>query len=264
MTSPADFHRLEKRVRLTGRLVARTAVRVGSGGGSVTDAVDLPVLKDADGYPFIPGSSLKGVLRSSLEALVHGLGENAPMWACDPLSRDEACGVHEEGERDAHPVEEHCTLCRVFGSHLLASHVRISDALVPQDERTGFLPVEHRDGVAIDRDLRIAADKKKYDFEVVAPGTGFELEVFVENPSDWMLGLLMVGFDQIADGFTAVGGFTSRGLGRMEIAWTEATTVTPQQLLAGEPPESWFGSFDEHRERWRTALAEAAGLKGAA
>ena len=133
-------------------------------------------------------------------------------------------------------VDEHCTACRLFGSRILASHVRISDAHVrttPEERAAGRAPVEVRDGVAIDRDLRHVRGGLKYDFEVVSPGTAFDLEIFVENPEDWLLGLLAIGLDQITDGFSAIGGFTSRGLGRVDIDWSEAKTVTAAELLKG-------------------------------
>jgi CRISPR-associated RAMP protein (TIGR02581 family) len=263
LPEPANFHRLERRVRFRGRLVAVTGLRVGAGGGDVTDAVDLPVLKDGEGYPFLPGASIKGVLRSTLEALVRAEARPPTFWACDPLDKDDACGQHERGERTEVDLDEHCSICRMFGSHVLASHVRITDAMVTKELRRGFVPVERRDGVAIDRDLKIVAGKQKYDFEVVAAGTAFDLEVFVENPDDWMLGLLTVGFDQLHEGFTAVGGFTSRGLGRVQVQWDEATEVTASALLHGEDPTRI--DLDAQRGAWREALAEKLGTaKGAA
>ena len=42
-----DFHSLESRLRLTGILRARTALRIGAGSGGL-DGVDLPVIKDAE------------------------------------------------------------------------------------------------------------------------------------------------------------------------------------------------------------------------
>src|SRR3954465_8561228 len=110
----ADFHRLEQRLPLSGALVTRPALRIGSGGGGELDAVDLPVLRDATGYPFIPGSSLKGPLRSTVEALLRGAdhGRAAGLWACDPLIEKEgperACGSHEQSQRADVKVDNHC------------------------------------------------------------------------------------------------------------------------------------------------------------
>lgn len=265
----ADFHRLESRIRLTGTLTTRTGLRIGSGGGSL-DAVDLPVLRDARGYPFIPGGSLKGSLRSTVESLVRGAGyaRSTDLWACDPLLEKDgpegACGYHAPGQRAKVEVAQHCAVCRLFGSRIVASHSRFTDAILSAEDRASTRPpVELRDGVAIGRDLRVAHDKGKYDFEVVSPGTRFELEVFVENPRPWLMGLLVIGFDQIADGFTALGGFTSRGLGRVALEWSSLTEITARALLDGKDPETLTGTdliarFGVSRQ----ALAERARKEG--
>jgi len=260
----ADFHRLESRLRLTGSLIAHTALRIGAGGG--LDGVDLPVIKDAAGRPFIPGASLKGALRSTIEALVRAIdGRAAGVWACDPLAdKDDAfasrsCGYHAHGQRLSVDPELHCAACRLFGSHVVASHVRFCDALLRlsnEDLKTGRIPVEVRDGVSIDRDLRRARSARKYDFEVVSPGAEFSVEVFIENPQPWLMGLLAMSFDQLSEGFTALGGFTSRGLGRVTFIWTSIASTTARALLRGEPGTIRTGpAVEAQLHEWRDALA---------
>jgi CRISPR-associated protein Csm3 len=261
----ADFHRLESRLRLTGSLITRTALRVGGSGGDL-DGADLPVIKDAAGRPFIPGASLKGVLRSTVEALLRGVDDqDAGLWACDPLAeKDEpfaarSCGHHEHGKRSAADPEKHCAACRLFGSHVVASHVRFCDALLQQsaqDRATIRIPIEVRDGVSIDRDLRRVYGSRKYDFEVVSPGTAFAVEIFVENPQPWLMGLLAMGFDQLAEGFTALGGFTSRGLGRVTFTWSSIAKTTARELLRGQPYTTVTSdAVAGELQAWRNALA---------
>jgi CRISPR/Cas system CSM-associated protein Csm3 (group 7 of RAMP superfamily) len=113
--------------------------------------------------------------------------------------------------------------------------------------------------VAIDRDLRTVYKSQKYDFEVVSPGARFRLEVFIENPQPWLMGLLVLGFDQIKDGFTAIGGFTSRGLGRVDVEWSGMTEVTALDLLDGKPAQAFEGAELERRfKSYREALAAQA------
>jgi CRISPR-associated protein Csm3 len=243
-----DFDVLRSRLRLKGTLVTQTALHVGASGGDV-GAADLPVQKTAQGYPFIPGSSLKGVVRSTIEGLLRP-SRSDQLWACDPLDRDKACGSSERSG----PLKDHCAACRLFGSYLVASHVRFSDARMVDEG--GSPPIETRDGVSIDRDLRVAAAARKYDLEVVAPGTAFGLEIFVLNPEPWLAGLLVIGLDQLAEGFTAVGGFTSRGLGRVSITWTSLTRVTAARTLAGKKPEDL--DPDAVLEGYRAALGAMA------
>jgi CRISPR-associated protein Csm3 len=270
----ADFHCLRERLRLAGTLTTRTALRVGSSAGGDFDSADLPVLKDAAGRPYLPGGSIKGALRSTIEALVRGAHTPeraaAHLWACDPLADEDAgeirkaCGHHAGGGRAKIDTREHCAVCRLFGSHVLASHARFCDALLDEPSTADAErrpPVEVRDGVAIDRDLGTVYGGQKYDFEVVSPGTRFAVEVFVDNPQDWLLGLLVMGFDQLSEGFTALGGFTSRGLGRVDLTWSTLTRASADALLAGEPATPRRGdALVAEMRAWRSALAARAGL----
>ncbi|MCA9655586.1 MAG: CRISPR-associated RAMP protein [Myxococcales bacterium] len=266
LDSPADFHRLDGRLRLQGKLRTRTALRVGAAQGGAEDVADLPMLRDGRGLPFIPGASLKGVLRSTIESLVRA-AENEPrgIWSCDPLDDDvahrhsrTACGAHERGKRAEADSDRVCAVCRLLGSRTIASHVRISDAMLRDHD--GPSPIEIRDGVAIDRDLVTVYGNRKYQFEVVAAGTSFDLEVFVENPKDWLMGLLTIGWDQIAEGFSVLGGFGSRGLGRVEIDWEDGEVFTAESLLLGQAPTRWTpAELQTQREQWRAALAHQHG-----
>lgn len=253
---PVDnFDVLSSRLRLQGELVTQTALHVGAGSASDIEVTDLPVLKTAQGYPFIPGSSLKGVVRSTVEGLLRA-AKNNRLRACDPLSFETSCGGTSVRSG---PLKEHCAVCRLFGSHLVASHVRFSDARMPRENEIGPPPIERRDGVSIDRDLRVAAAKRKYDLEVVSPGTVFSLEIFVVNPEPWLMGLLVTGLDQLREGFTAIGGFTSRGLGRVSITWTSLERVTAERLLLKGAKDPEKLDIEAEFETWRAALAEAAG-----
>ncbi len=259
----ANFDALKSRIRLRGKLTTMTGLRIG-GGSAEEGATDMPILRDGQGHPMIGGSSLKGVLRSTGEAMLRSIGKG-DWWACDPLGESTAtgpqtasgaCGYHGTGNRSDIKIENHCAACRLFGSHVLASHVRISDLLV--SDRTTDPAIEVRDGVAIDRDLGVVFGGQKYDFEVVSAGTSFDVEVFVDNPDDAHMGLLMACFEQLSEGFTALGGFTSRGLGRVQIDWTELQTYDADAFFLGTKPEPISKpELKKHFGTYRQALSGA-------
>lgn len=59
---------LRGKVIITGYLKAKTGLHIGGNQGRVDiGGVDHLVIKDPEGKPYIPGSSLKGKLRSLLE-----------------------------------------------------------------------------------------------------------------------------------------------------------------------------------------------------
>jgi CRISPR-associated RAMP protein (TIGR02581 family) len=242
------YQAFQTRVKLVGTLTLLSGLHIGQGRALEPAASELPVLKDWGGRPFIPGSSLKGVLRSNLEAWLRGLfPQNWRHIACDRVGGGEVCINNERKQqiiqqhRDNLPEadrllwKESCWICRFFGSPWLASKVQVLDLSV-KEWRPEQLMV--RDGVVIDRESETAASKLKYDFEVVPPGTTFRLQLLVENPDPWEMGLLMVGFDLLNEGYALLGGDTSRGLGRVRVDWEEIRTVTPQQLLEELPAET--------------------------
>lgn len=257
------------RLIVTAELVCDTALRVGAGTEALLPtATDLPVVA-ADGRPYIPGSSLRGVLRSHVERIVRTLeprpGEG--QGACDPLDEAAWCitretmwklrtNARQRGDGDdwlAKRVwEKSCRVCRVFGSPWLASRVRIADLFCSSDVRP-----EVRDGVAIDREKE--AVRNKFDFEVVPAGTRFRLEIVAENLDAEERGLLWLGIRELVAGHIAVGGFKGRGLGRVHLEELRVRCVDGtdrdalrRYLLRGEMREAtaeeqnvWLAEFLE-------------------
>jgi len=238
------------RLRLEGMLATRTALHIGAGGSGDALGTDSPVVRTAAGDPYIPGSSLKGVLRSAAEALFRGgpfQKDRKKLWSCDPIAgKDRVCVTHEKAEQiraaeeerakkakrepDSRKVaeeiwEESCTVCQLFGSLALASRVRFAD--LPLHSEASLL--ELRNGVGIDRDKELAASGVLYDFEAVPPGTQFELRVTVDNPTDGEVGLLLYLFQELDVGNLTLGGKTSRGLGRVHVRWEKIEEIKLQQ-----------------------------------
>lgn len=91
-----DFTQFHNRLQVTGTLRLRTALRIGAGRSTAADDVDLPVIKDAAGRPYIPGSSFKGALRAYTEAVLRALDggrkrdrEKEPALSCLSVSKPE-------------------------------------------------------------------------------------------------------------------------------------------------------------------------------
>jgi CRISPR-associated RAMP protein (TIGR02581 family) len=215
------FDQFTNRLSISGTLVARTALRVGTGRSSEPIGAELPVLRDARGRPVIPGASLKGVLRSYVESLVRAVtdergGACAPMGKSHCISDGEITELKQEFRDDGEGLagaiwERSCLVCRTFGSPWLASHVWVSD--LPVDEATWFSQFQVRDGVAVDRDTGTVGQGLLYNYEVVPAGTCFECEIVAEGLEDWQLGMLWLGLQPFLRSEMAVGGFRTRGLG---------------------------------------------------
>lgn len=257
----------EGRLRLEGALVTRTALHIGAGGSGDTLGTDSPVVRTAAGAPYIPGSSLKGVLRSAAEALLRGgpfQGAKQRFWACNVITgrKEDLCVSHERvealrkenaaGRALAEAVwAESCGVCRLFGSLALASRVRFADLPV-----RGEVPfAELRNGVGIDRNRELAATGVLYDFEAVPPETPFHLRVTVDNPTDEEVGLLLYLFQELDAGHLTLGGKTSRGLGRVGVTWEK---IEETRLETTNPFEDLLSSRDLLA---RTEAAPPAGIE---
>lgn len=173
--------------------------------------------------PFLPGSSVKGVLRSGLEAVLRGLDD--PRWsACDPFGRDdESCNTSrlvKNGDR------ARCPACLLFGSMHGAGVAVLGDALpwpagsTAEDRRRAVAALEARavvrSGVAIDRFTGTASQGRLYDFEALVDPV-FYGTVQLRNPEPWQVGLFAVAVRLLDDGLSRVGSATSRGLGRVRV-----------------------------------------------
>ena len=198
-----NFDKLENRYVLKARLRNEGGLHIGTGvAGTQTDAPFIRMGDDA----FIPGSSLRGVLRSQAERLMHLFLEEGTY--CQNFDEAKDCAsVKDKSKRG----KEFCPICQFFGSLQLASRFKVSDAV--QTVERPAQPVR-RDGVGIDRDTETARDQIKFDFEVLERGTGFEFTMQVENAGQTDFAILHLLVMELKNGVD-VGGKRSRGLGQV-------------------------------------------------
>lgn len=250
-TNTSSRYELRNRYVFKGKLTMQTGLHIG--GGKVTlSNNDNPVVLTPDQKPFIPGSSFKGALRSTVEKLVPGLPGFSTCALID-LDENELNAEYQQGkkrseicptirqweisrrrrnnQRDAEKIfsetlDELCDTCRLFGSPFAAAHVNINDLYMADRELTDI--IERRDGVAIDRDSERARDKLKYDFEVVPASATFVMEIVLENAHPKEVQLLCAGLSEYVYGFGVIGGKRSRGLG---VAKLEHLTVDALELV---------------------------------
>lgn len=225
-TQPRHFQ-LRNRYVFEGQLEMQTGLHIG-GGKATLSHTDSPVVLTPDDLPFIPGSSFKGTLRSTIEKLVASLPAELGLHTCGlPVGEqpEEPCPTARQEEirrlRREKPNEiEHtmqtarenlCDTCQLFGSFLAAARITVNDLYLINEEWSGTTQI--RDGVAIDRDGETAKSGAKYDFEVVPSTTVFKLRVILENATEKDLQLMSMGLNEFVSGFGGIGGFRSRGLG---------------------------------------------------
>lgn len=257
MMDHSNHYDLHNRYLITGQLIMQTAFHIGGGKGTLSNSVN-PVVLTPEGQPFIPGSSFKGALRSTVEKLVPVLPAEAALYTCGLLDLSDQererlkdrtpklCSTQRQKEITAlckqYPAQEKeildqartelCHTCKLFGSPYVASRLHVVDLSLVNSEWASI--VQRRDGVGIDRDSEKARDHLRYDFEVVPASTIFKLQITLENATRQDLQLVSIGLSEFIHGFGRIGGKRSRGLGvclleNLQIAALELEGIGEQE-----------------------------------
>ncbi len=216
-----DFLELTNRYRLDCTLHSDAAMHISTGVAS--EATDSPFIRMGD-RPFLPGSSLRGAMRSHLERLLKTLRPSEAHILFEKCSK-EVCVVGDKDERtkyerstgdeyDKLGEPKLCPVCRLFGSTLMAARLKIGDATLVEGCRDHALV--KRDGVGIDRDTDTAKEHIKYDFEVLESGADFTCSLQLENAEQQDFALLYILLMELRRGID-VGGKKTRGLGRVRL-----------------------------------------------
>lgn len=175
-----------EKIVVQGTLHAVSPLLIGSGEREEAHDVDTYVLKNMDDIPFIPGTSLAGVLRSYVRSLSQDMEQHLFGWI----------DTKNQGRQSA---------------------VAISDVLLQHAE------IVQRDGVRIDEYTQTAIKGAKYNYEVVEAGAQgtFSMTITlrgvhaayktaIENMVENLVAYLRTGF--------SVGAQTTKGLGLVQIA----------------------------------------------
>lgn len=203
--------RLVKILNIKKIMKVKTGLRIaGSDEGIRIGGIDNPIIRDPlTGYPYIPGSSLKGSLRSILEI---SSGKTEPC----------SCG--------------RCSICKIFGkankkeTEELREHTRIivRDAFLTENSKrilNELLPfgVEIKKENTIDR---VKGTAKPRTFDRIPKGVEFEvnivLKIFEGDNEQELLNVLNLAFKLVE--FNYIGGSGSRGYGQVEFVDAGITT----------------------------------------
>ncbi len=152
---------------------------------------------------YIPGSSIKGVIRSYSENLLRTFNKNV----CNVFKKDGLC-VPENIENPYFIYQRACPICKTFGNTKLKGRTNFKDAY-PE----GNLKTETRYGVAISR-LTHSVAAGPFDMELVVEAN-FKTKITIENFQVWQVGLILYCIEQMDDGWIKIGYGKNRGLGEV-------------------------------------------------
>lgn len=218
------------------------------------DAIFTRCLESNDNLSdYIPGSSIKGVIRAHAERILRTLGADV----CDILDQQNSCnanvktalkeddkgGKPEEDDRVRIIRENSCPICRLFGNSHLAGRIRFDDAFFESPP-----PKKKLDHVAIDRFTGGAMDGKLFN-EQPAIGGKTTIHFTVRNPTPFDKCLLAFLMRDLMDGFPPMrfGYGKTKGYGRLQ--FLEAT-INSEPIKENGELKSFLGIVST--ENWWT------------
>lgn len=164
---------------------------------------------------YLPGSSLKGVIRAHAERLL----TTEEVRITPTFTKSAAINQRTPGDE---AFRNTCPLGRTFGSLGLKGHVSVSDFIpgghaapgsTERDEQLRLANrTEQRNGVGIDRLLGSVSGGALFDQEVVVGGR-FDGQVALRNVQLYQLALLLLVLRDLDEGYVQIGSGTSRGNG---------------------------------------------------
>lgn len=197
---------------IKGKIILETGLRIGGQELGVNiGGIDNPIIRNPlTGEPYIPGSSVKGKMRSLMERLLNLdiSGNKVKRHECE---------------------DRECKVCRVFGStskngNNIPSRLLVRDAFLTEDSKTKLLSMETdlpytewKTENALDR-VTCKADPRS--FERVPAGAEFEFEIIytAENEKHIKEDLenIATALELLEDDY--LGGNGSRGYGKVKFS----------------------------------------------
>lgn len=261
--------RLMGKVFIKGKIRALTGLSIG---GSKTDAtigdIDNCVIKTSEGVPYIPGSSLKGKIRSLLEK-----SEMDEIMAKNEKSENGLCNC---GRSD-------CKICVIFGSsgdkrskeagptrlivrdcHLTPETKRMMEQKEGEFRELELIYTESKWENVINR-LTSRADHPRQT-ERVPRGAEFDFEMvfdFFEKEDIERFYYFISGLNLLEDDY--LGGNGSRGYGRIEFRDVEISLKTIEDYRGDNQRHVLFSGmlddFLKHKGEFERELLQRLGVE---
>jgi len=223
-----SFDKLTERIIIKGQVILVTPLHIGSGEKDIDiGAVDNPMITDVYDQAYIPGSTLKGKIRSEAERIAR----SKYSYICYPPNVKEMCGSKE------YSFDKMCICCKIFGtagtSHgiSIASKVKFRDAY-PTNKIETMLT---RSGTALDRKTGSTYSGILYTTEAVPAGASFNFEFVCDSLNEEEMRLLKAALKSVED--SSLGGLSSRGFGKIRFNIKEIIKRDPKYYLGEDKTE---------------------------
>lgn len=259
----SDFGVFQNQWKISAKLNLVTPFRIGGGQNAGEYSLSqTPVLLSYDAstqrvLPFIPGSSLKGVLRSSLERIIRTFNESK---ACVAV-------VGRNTRLETKVLCGNCVSCSIFGSMEAGPKIHVRDSQLQDDMSFGETVEERPHCATVFKENRGFYEKQQ-DFkgrpktfmrseEIVAANTAFDVNIVLDNASEEEVGMILLALEEFNAKRCYIGGSVSRGNGFADVAEVKVVEKTLQKN-----PESLFTIDEKEWDKAELLKGAKAYLRG--
>ena len=265
---------------IKGKVKVRTGLHIGGSTSSLDiGGVDLPVLKDAEGVPFIPGSSLKGKMRSLLEWKQGKFSIKMDGKDYDDLEEfweaylDKVNGDETPDVKGSPCSCGKCDVCKLFGvpadkGGIYPQRLIVRDAHLDVEafrdlfgEDNEFLETKYGEVKYENTIDRLTSAANPRQIERVPAGAEFEFELVFNlfgEDDEKLLKTLFSGMKLLEDDY--LGGHGSRGYGQIAFKDIKVQKKTKSCYEMGESVKG-FGPLDDlaDEDKINKLIKEAVG-----
>lgn len=186
------FEKLETITEIEVQYTTCSCLAIHAGKSAAYSIVDQSIIK-IGGVPVIPGSSLKGALRSIIESILSESGVDVCIpEASIPKQIKQRRNVDEYARYlgrlpPCNQIKgDVCPVCEIFGAASLSGRAVFLDA---RPEST-IIPIK-RTHVAIRRDTNAQSDGSLMELEAVDKGAVFLGKIRIINAENWHIGAIL-------------------------------------------------------------------------
>lgn len=208
--------KLKEIVTFTGKIICISGLCIGGSsnsleiGGIDREVIKNPITKE----PYIPGSSIKGKMRSELEKRYGALKRDRDKSLIS--TEKEPCGCGRKS----------CLICKIFGAHKYPgapsapTRIIVRDAVLSKEDNDLPIVLERKTENIIHRNSDTADAPRT--IERVPGGTVFDfsivLRIFEDDDKDELINKVEEGLELLKKSY--LGGCGSRGYGHIDIKYT--------------------------------------------
>lgn len=221
------------KIKIKGKILAKTGLHIGASKevGEI-GGLDMPVIRDPiTDFPYIPGSSLKGKMRSLFERF---------------MMKEGTLKLESIGEAKIHVCNNpDCKICRLFGSSTrdsnIPSRLIVRDSFLTADSKKKLenieSPLRYTELKWENVINRITSEANPRQIERVPAGTEFEFEIIynIENKNHLKDDLedLFLSMKLLEDDY--LGGHGSRGYGQIIFEIKAISVLKADYYKTGNP-----------------------------